>query len=238
MPRYCKELVGKFTSESTMMTSVYQKTCEYVLPFVGFDVGQDETGYWQMFKESITSYSFVYSYAFQAFMFFMCMLFCFVVGIYVRRSTVLGLLHQKKEWQDKEKMLLNQLWAALEEKLEHKSMLNEAKIALEKIKVERTAEEAEKESLKSRMSTLDRNIKLLEQERNCLEEKLRECVKTFSTLRTSIGDENNDKGENAAQVDKCMEKINGLQDLMHKLIRAHRQEHDNFVALLEKKSSL
>ena len=54
--------------------------------------------------------------------------------------------------------------------------------------VERTAEEAEKESLKSRMSTLDRNIKLLEQERNCLEEKLRECVKTFSTLRTSIGD--------------------------------------------------
>ena len=33
-------------------------------------------------------------------------------------------------------MLLNQLWAALEEKLEHKSMLNEAKIALEKIKGE------------------------------------------------------------------------------------------------------
>ena len=53
-----------------------------------------------------------------------------------RRSTVLGLLHQKQQWQDKEKMLLNQLWAALEEKLEHKSMLNEAKIALEKIKGE------------------------------------------------------------------------------------------------------
>ena len=49
---------------------------------------------------------------------------------------MLGLLHQKKEWQDKEKMLLNQLWAALEEKLEHKSMLNEAKIALERIKGE------------------------------------------------------------------------------------------------------
>ena len=35
---------------------------------------------------------------------------------------------------EKEKLLLNQLWAALEEKLESKSMLQESKTTLDKLK--------------------------------------------------------------------------------------------------------
>jgi len=51
-----------------------------------------------------------------------------------RRRTIVGLLRQKEEWIDKEKMLLNQLWAALEEKLENKSLLHESRTALDKFK--------------------------------------------------------------------------------------------------------
>lgn len=51
-----------------------------------------------------------------------------------RRRTILGLLRQKEEWVDKEKMLLNQLWAALEEKLEAKSMLHETRTSVDKVK--------------------------------------------------------------------------------------------------------
>jgi len=45
-----------------------------------------------------------------------------------------GLLRQREEWNEKEKMLLSQLWAALEEKLESKSMLQESKTTLDKLK--------------------------------------------------------------------------------------------------------
>ena len=53
---------------------------------------------------------------------------------FFRRQTIVGLLRQKEEWVDREKMLLNQLWAALEEKLELKSMWQESKTALDQTK--------------------------------------------------------------------------------------------------------
>ena len=56
--------------------------------------------------------------------------------IVCRRRTIISLLQQKEEWIDKEKMLLSQLWAALEEKLENKSMLKESRTELDKIKGE------------------------------------------------------------------------------------------------------
>ena len=49
--------------------------------------------------------------------------------------------------------------------------------------------------------------------------------------------QNAGQGE-SVEVANCMDKIKGLQALMQKLIEAHRQEHINFVAMLEKQPSV
>ena len=40
--------------------------------------------------------------------------------------------------------------------------------------------------MQARMWGLDRNVKILQCERDALEEKLRDCVKTFGNLRHTI----------------------------------------------------
>ena len=52
--------------------------------------------------------------------------------------------------------------------------------------VELDSEKAEKESMQSRMWGLERNVKILQSERDVLEEKLRDCIQTFAGLRKSI----------------------------------------------------
>nr|XP_002128552.1 uncharacterized protein LOC100181668 [Ciona intestinalis] len=237
MPRYCKVKAREF-SENDVASKAYENGCETIIPYLGIDPGSDDDdGSWIGFIwETVKVALDPNSCWFQVFVLFLATGIAFMLGVYIRRRTIIGLLRQKEEWIDKEKMLLNQLWAALEEKLENKSMLHESRNSLEKIKVELDSEKAEKESLQSRMWGLQRNVKILQSERDVLEEKLRDCISTFSGLRQSLA-KNAGKGE-SGEVSNCMEKIKGLQALMQKLIEAHRQEHINFVAMLEKQPSV
>jgi len=54
------------------------------------------------------------------------------------------------------------------------------------LSVQLEAEKSEKESLQSRMWGLQRNIKILQSERDVLEDKLRDCITTFAGLRKSM----------------------------------------------------
>lgn len=51
----------------------------------------------------------------------------------------------------------------------------------------------------------------------------------YAGLRKAMGD-----GGDNVQVQSCLDKVKGLQALMQKLIEAHRQEHINFISMLER----
>ena len=53
--------------------------------------------------------------------------------------------------------------------------------------VELDSEKAEKESLQARLWGMERTVKIIQSERDVMEEKLRDCISTFSDLRKSIG---------------------------------------------------
>lgn len=52
--------------------------------------------------------------------------------------------------------------------------------------MELDSERAEKESLQARLWGMERNLKILQSERDVLEEKLRDCISTFADLRKNI----------------------------------------------------
>ena len=52
--------------------------------------------------------------------------------------------------------------------------------------VELNGEKSEKQSMQSRMWSLDRNIKNLQAERDMLEKKLKDCIGTFNGMRISL----------------------------------------------------
>ncbi|XP_039265846.1 uncharacterized protein LOC120341411 [Styela clava] len=237
MPRYCRVKAEEFSSNPGISGS-YQSVCESVIPLLGIDPGSDDD------EESWFTFAFNIALTvldpkscwFQIFILFMVAGVAFMLGVYLRRRTILGLLRQKEEWIDKEKMLLNQLWAALEEKLEAKAMMQESRTSLDKVKVELDSEKAEKESLQARLWGMERNVKIIQSERDVLEEKLRDCISTFADLRKNIG-KNAGSGESVG-IANCMDKIKSLQVLLQKLIEAHRQEHLNFISMLEKQPSV
>lgn len=234
MPRYCRVKAEEF-SENQALSGPYQSICESIIPYLGIDPGSnDEEGSLVDFIWELASIIFdPTSCWFQIFVLVSVSVLSFLLGVYLRRTTIVNLLREKEAWIDKEKMLLSQLWSALEEKLEIKSSLGDSRTTLDKLKIELSAEQSEKESLQTRMWGLDRNLKTLQTERDVLEEKLRDCIVTFTGFRKSMGD-----GADNAQVQTCLDKVKGLQALMQKLIEAHRQEHMNFIAMLEKQPGL
>lgn len=60
--------------------------------------------------------------------------FSFIAGLIYNKFRIRQLLIQKKEWQDKERLLMQQLWAALEEKLESKKDNEDLSLKLNEIK--------------------------------------------------------------------------------------------------------
>lgn len=181
MPRYCRVKAEEF-SGSQVIAGPYQSTCETIGGWLGWDLGSDD--------EEGSIFDFLWEVAavifdpnscwFQIFVLISVSVLSFLLGVYLRRTTIVNLLREKEAWIDKEKMLLSQLWSALEEKLEVKSSLGDSRKTLDKLKIELSAEQSEKESLQTRMWGLDRNLKTLQSERDVLEEKLRDCIVTFT----------------------------------------------------------
>ena len=134
---------------------------------------------------------------------------------------------------------MQQLWAALEEKLVVKKDLEQAKDTLETSKRDLESERSDKDNIRTKCWGLERNLKIIQSERDILEEKIREIWKNSASLSSKNG-ENMDGSQKMDEGDlkACMKRVHDLQSLVKDLLHTHKNEKTNLINALSKSTPI
>lgn len=256
MPRTCQVKIGDPCRTLTYLNFIadpLENACETIAQSteslgiwgeVDAEVVEDSFDWrnWQHWKELITSVFDPTKQWFILTVHILLLVFGVLAGLLANRFRIRQLLIQKQEWLDKERLLMQQLWAALEEKLDVKKSLQDTKSLLTDDRRSLENEKAEKDNIQSKCWGLERNLKIIQSERDILEEKIRDlwsisgsqgegkgCVAgtTSRNLKTSEVPTEQD-------LKACMNRVKDLQRLVKDLIATHRSEQSSLISALAK----
>ena len=92
MPRYCQAKAAEF-SDSQIVTEILERTCEFVIPFLGINPGShDRTYYFGAFGDIMKSFLDPGSCSFQVILLLAASFLSFLIGVYVRLKLIFAKL--------------------------------------------------------------------------------------------------------------------------------------------------
>ena len=257
MPRTCKVQIGDSLRTLTYLNFIadpLQNGCEFIAQkteFLGiwgeFDDDIIEKAFnWTSFsdwKELLTKIFDPTQQGFILSVHVILILASLCIGMLMNRFRIRQLLIQKQEWLDKERLLMQQLWAALEEKLDTKKSLDDTKSKLVEDRRSLENEKAEKDNIQTKCWGLERNLKIIQSERDILEEKIRDLWKFSGSEGGAIPgttSRNLKSGEVPTEKDlkACMNRVQDLQRLVKDLIQTHKSEQSSLISALANGSAI
>jgi len=241
MPRFCTEKFSSLEPVETFCEHIASKT-----PFLDqhlwgtFDAVEKASFNFKSLDDWKNLFNSIFDPSKQWFMLSLHVLVIFVsfcLGLLYDKFRIRQLLVQKADWEEKERLLMQQLWAALEEKLVVKKDLEQAKDTLETSKRDLESERSDKDNIRTKCWGLERNLKIIQSERDILEEKIREIWKNSASLSSkngADGDQKMDEGDLKA----CMKRVHDLQSLVKDLLHTHKNEKTNLINALSKSTPI
>lgn len=250
MPRLCHETVFNKLNTMTYLNFLAEPgdfACEKVatqLDFLGiwgeFDTEQTEDyiswtdlEWWKEFLTSLWAPDKIY---FKLIVHMLIGLACFLLGILYRYTKITQLQSDIKQYKNKTDLMMQQLWTALEEKLEIKTEIEKLKVDKDQIKRDFSLIEGENENLKTKAWGLERNVTILQSDRAGLEGKIRDLLNASQVTKDSFvggGGRTDESITTQDELRACKKKMIQLQGLVKSLIEHTKQKDATLISAFQ-----
>lgn len=238
MPRLCRETVAKQLETMTYLKFLAEpgnNACEFVadkMEFLGiwgeFDIeeviepaGWLDLGWWKECLFSLWAPDQMY---FKFVVHVMIGMSCYFLGLLTRRSRLADLRDANQRERTKSAQVMQQLWSSMEENIQYKGEREKLKLEMTDVKRDLQLALNEKEVIQTKNWGLERNMKIIQSERDALDGKIKNIL-TLSEMPRSFG--SGGTSQTPIQNDDLRSisaKFQNLQGLVKELLRAHRNE--------------